>query len=463
MAFQKTLKIKSNGFFKNHPMTNEPASPTCSVFSSFSWMAEKSSSEVKHILKSAFSSLAEKERDLKLAAEVGKTLLENNTLLEQKYHTLQNEFDLQNQRSTKQYQHRLQRNEDVITSLETQNAELLKKYEATLESKEKISRQNTSSQQKLTCQVNELYRSLELAYEKIQEHEDYRQDYMKKMNGRDNDIFEASRSVIPAMTNNHHYDYIEELSNKMEHMSNQNQELLKAKEHIEYQVKDAMTQLNGLQQQFSQVQQSKEQFNLLEHKFQHQENHIHQLTSLIEEYRLNLLSDCHHETMPSLITESHFSSDDDEEYYHDRFDALPQQIKGNSLFSELQSAFNNNNKNEFDHHQHRHSRSLERDSMMLITADYETSTKKTRSRKGSNNEKVLCVYPDLKVDDSLIAPMKVYHKKVARETRNDQKSKGLVYHVAQIPLNSFHLIWRFIRFFIVIQLAMVIHLLTSKK
>jgi hypothetical protein len=41
---------------------NEPSSPTCSVFSSLSWIAEKPVSEVKHVLKIAFDSLAEKEK-----------------------------------------------------------------------------------------------------------------------------------------------------------------------------------------------------------------------------------------------------------------------------------------------------------------------------------------------------------------------------------------------------------------
>jgi hypothetical protein len=47
---------------KNSVYSREPASPTFSVASSFSWIAERSTAEIKHIFKSTFNSLAEKER-----------------------------------------------------------------------------------------------------------------------------------------------------------------------------------------------------------------------------------------------------------------------------------------------------------------------------------------------------------------------------------------------------------------
>jgi hypothetical protein len=64
MTTTRAFNIRTNGFLNNRPMTNknEPSSPTCSVFSSFSWIADRSSSEVKHVLKTALNSLVEKER-----------------------------------------------------------------------------------------------------------------------------------------------------------------------------------------------------------------------------------------------------------------------------------------------------------------------------------------------------------------------------------------------------------------
>lgn len=61
----KTLNINTNGYLKSHAMKNiprEPASPTLSTYSSYSWIAERPSAEIKHIFKSTFNALVEKER-----------------------------------------------------------------------------------------------------------------------------------------------------------------------------------------------------------------------------------------------------------------------------------------------------------------------------------------------------------------------------------------------------------------
>lgn len=62
----KTLNININGFLKrSHTMKNiprEPTSPTFSTHSSYSWIAESPAAEIKHIFKSTFNALVEKER-----------------------------------------------------------------------------------------------------------------------------------------------------------------------------------------------------------------------------------------------------------------------------------------------------------------------------------------------------------------------------------------------------------------
>lgn len=365
---------------------------------------------------------------------MGKSLLENNSLLEQKYHVLQSEFDAHQQESSRLFQNKLESNETVIITLESQNAELLKKYEATLESSEKISRQNNLTQQKLMLQVNELYQSLEQAYEKIQEHEDYRQDYLKKMIIKEINIVNA-----PTVNGTVQFD---ELSHKIEHMMGQNQQLFKDRDQIQHQFQDTILELNQLKTQFSQVQQTKEHISLLQNKFQYQEHHIHELTSLIEEYRLNLTNDCHN-AMPGLMTESvsHASSDDDDEY--ERFDTLPQHIKGNSLYSEFQLAFGND-KNHHD------LRTFDQDSAMMVA-----ETPRRKSRKRSRQ----VIYPSLKIDDTLITP--AYRKNIPTPIVA-HKPSGLVDRIVQVPFNSIYLVWRLFRFFIVIQLAMFIHLFSRK-
>ncbi|KAG2236925.1 hypothetical protein BDF21DRAFT_489933 [Thamnidium elegans] len=439
----KTLNINTNGLLNKHFMkTNnslrEPASPTFSVASSYAWVTERSPYELKSIFKTTFNSLLEKEKDLKLAAEVGKTLLENNAVLEQKYNNLQDEFNVHQQESNEIYKHKLQDNQHTIHHLETQNAELLKKYEATLDSKEKISRQNVTSQQKLTVQVNELYQSLEQAYEKIQQYEDYRQDYVKKMIVKEIDIVSNEDTTS---------DY-NELSNKIEHMMGQNQQLFKAKDNIQNQFHDTIIELKELQSQFTHVQQTKDQIAQLEDRFRYQESHIHQLTGLIEEYRLNLTNDCHHhqQQIPSLITSSSDEEEDDEDY------RLPQHLmKNSSLHSELQLA-STNDKNK------PRSLNFEQDNMIVV-ADVASPRRNHR-----NPRQDLVIYPSLKIDDSLIVPVEPYRKRFTNNTMMVQhQPTGMLNRIVQVPFDSFYLVWRFFRFFIVIQLAMFIHILSHKK
>ncbi|GAA5795288.1 hypothetical protein EDC94DRAFT_516725 [Helicostylum pulchrum] len=430
---------------KTNNSLREPSSPTFSVASSYAWVTERSPSELKNIFKTTFNSLLEKEKDLKLAAEVGKTLLENNTVLEQKYNRLQDEFNVHQQESNELYKHKLQDTRHTIHHLETQNAELLKKYEATIDSKEKISRQNVTSQQKLTLQVNELYQSLEQAYEKIQQYEDYRQDYVKKMIVKEIDIVSNDEDTTS--------DY-NELSNKIDHMMGQNQQLFKAKDQIQNQFHDTIIELKELQSQFTHVQQTKDQMSRLEDRFKYQENHIHQLTGLIEEYRLNLTNDCHiqQQQMPSLITSSSDEEEEDEDY------RLPQHLmKSNSLHSELQLASatttTTNNKNK--------PRSLhfEQDNMIVV-ADVASPRRKHRKPRQD-----LVIYPSLKIDDSLIVPVEPYRKRFTNSTMmvQHQPTTGMLNRIVQVPFDSFYLVWRFFRFFIVIQLAMFIHILSHKK
>jgi hypothetical protein len=394
-----------------------------------------------------------------LAAEIGKSLLENNTTLEHKYQTLQSEFHTHQQETNRHYQHKLTSNEIAIVTLETQNAELVKNYEATLESKEKISRQNINSQQKLTAQVNELYQSLEKAYEKIQEHETYRQEHLKKMILKENSLSTAS---LPQKTA-HYNDEVAELSNQIEQMMNQNQQLLKAKEQIQHQLQGALLQLSHLQSQFSQVQQTKEQFDLLENKFHYQENHIQQLTCMIEEYRSNLSSDCPHQ-IPNLISDStghsSFSSSDEEDV---EFDALPQHIKGaTSLFSELESAFH---KEKDQQQQVQTLGSSEQDLTAVVAV--ESPRKRYRKIKSSSSSKQQdLLYPSLKADASLIPPMAIYRtssENFIKAKILPHKSNNFIQRIIQITFDGFIMIWRFFRFFIVVQLAMIIHLFSSKK
>lgn len=63
-------------------------SPLASPTLSGSWNVNKSQAELTSLLKEAYNVIKEKERDLTLAAEIGKSLLENNMALKAKYEGL---------------------------------------------------------------------------------------------------------------------------------------------------------------------------------------------------------------------------------------------------------------------------------------------------------------------------------------------------------------------------------------
>lgn len=418
-----------------------------------------------------------------MAAEVGKSLLESNTLLEEKYHTLQTEFQAHQQEASKHFQYRLASNEQTITALETQHAELLKKYEATLESKEKISRQNQSCQQKLTAQVNELYQSLERAHEKIQEQQE--EGYHRRQEDCRNVSNGKKSCADAAVALSHHvdeYDATAELSTKIEHMMNQHQQLFQAKDQMQHQFQDALVQLHTLKSQLDQAEHTKvQQLNLLENKLQYQENHIQQLTSLIEEYKFDLSAGT---LPPSLIFSSspahhieggiHPSSSEDEE---DEFDALPQHIQGataTNLFSELQHAFQKEQQQQQGFYVEPDNHLFPEEAGVVLASPTtkkryrkRRSTITTSSRRASNqNHQKYNLYPALRIDDSLIAPMAVYRKKsfqcltaVALQNHMSNISQC----ITRLPVDAFGMMWRFFRFFIVIQLAMLIHLFTRIK
>jgi len=98
--FQTPLKPNltldlSSGFanFQNTGTSTSPSSPTTSYVASpvpsspisGSWNVSKSQAELTQMLKEAYNVIREREKDLTLAAEIGKSLLENNIALKAKY------------------------------------------------------------------------------------------------------------------------------------------------------------------------------------------------------------------------------------------------------------------------------------------------------------------------------------------------------------------------------------------
>ncbi|PHZ10686.1 uncharacterized protein RHIMIDRAFT_293468 [Rhizopus microsporus ATCC 52813] len=312
--------------FNRNSTHDEPVSPTFSNFS----LSEKTSSEIKDLLKSAFRSLREKERDLKLAAEVGKTLLENNALLENQQRWLRDQvYNNQCSSDEKRYQ-------TMIGKLEQEHAELLDNYQTIVESNNSMKKNHKESEQKLMAQADALYKELEDAYGAIQKHEEERYSYqgsIQKLKMQQKEMMSKQNSAE-----------IDRLSAEVSQLTARNQALLQAKEETKRRFEETVNQLEQAKRQLTQMGKIKEQYDTLHKTFQHQTTHISQLKAWIKE--------CQRESskilqVPELMSDSlksYCSSDEDDFDHNEQMIQLhTHDLVPSSLFSELQSAIQTKN------------------------------------------------------------------------------------------------------------------------
>ncbi|KAL0145722.1 hypothetical protein V8B55DRAFT_1593123 [Mucor lusitanicus] len=311
------MTIKTNTDGSGGSPDAAPPSPSLSTASSLkssvSWM-QKSPNELIPMLRNAYSSLKDKERDLKLAAEIGKSLLENNMALKTNYDHLLSSYaapyptpsnssnsliklaeedpeqDLKYVPSTTR--------EALVEMLEKKNQDLSCQLESVLSKQEKLDRSHTRKARQLESQVELLQTSLDHATTKIQEMEATKKKTLTKdgITGNQQQHDEATNSAILTVNSNTDMATADagnggcagncaDVKLKMDQLKIENDHVNQAKAQIEKNLLDTLHDLRLLKQQFEDFQFTKHDHEQLQKAFDAQHLHITELKQSLEEHR----------------------------------------------------------------------------------------------------------------------------------------------------------------------------------
>ncbi|KAI7880136.1 hypothetical protein K492DRAFT_216725 [Lichtheimia hyalospora FSU 10163] len=277
-------------------------------------MAEKSSNELIPMLKNAYSALKDKEKDLMLAAEIGKSLLENNIRLKTSYEDLLQ----QTQRSctaplptpssslaTQQYpdnddDHQLQQEdteeyddedddddmrfvpshrtrEAMIEVLERKNVELAKRLETVMAEKETTDKNNQKHTRKLESEIDALKSNLEIASTKIQE--------LEEMNERQRRMDRLKEQRRLPEEDQEQQQMMDDLLTKIDELQVENNTVLSSKAQLESKLAETLRDLSQLKHQFEQFQFTQKDYETLQEAYERQFRHIAELNASVEEHR----------------------------------------------------------------------------------------------------------------------------------------------------------------------------------
>ncbi|KAI8985806.1 hypothetical protein BDB01DRAFT_849658 [Pilobolus umbonatus] len=268
---------------------DRPPSPTLStssVTSSVSWM-HKSSTELIPMLKNAYSTLKDKEIELRLAAEIGNSLLENNKLLKTNYEVLLNtpyptpsqsyslikepeRIDLEEEESELRYVPSRTK-EALIEILESQKNDLNEKLELALQTQDKADRLNSKKTRELENEIRFLQTSLENATLKIQELENSRLVLVGKQEDSSKHMLESD---------------VVEMRFQFEQLKIENDHVNQCKAEVEKKLNATLKDLRLLKEQYDNFQFKAFDHDELKTSFQNQQEHIRELKESLEEHRM---------------------------------------------------------------------------------------------------------------------------------------------------------------------------------
>ncbi|KAI7860822.1 hypothetical protein BDC45DRAFT_542899 [Circinella umbellata] len=298
--------------------------------SSVSWMAEKSSTELIPMLKNAYSALKDKERDLMLAAEIGKSLLENNIQLKTSYEDLLQQTQKSYNSTTAplptpsssmpvdfdsaletgssddedDFYHYGDEDDDddddgemrfipshrtreaMIEVLERKNIELSKRLESAIAEKEDSQRNNTKKSRKLEQEIENLKSNLEIASTKIQELEEMnqRQHRLERSKSLQQILRQAAKNNGELLPEEQQQE-MEELLCKIDQLEIENQTVSDSKQNLENKLADTLRDLRRLKEQFEQFQFTQSDYETLQVAYERQFRHIAELNESVEEHR----------------------------------------------------------------------------------------------------------------------------------------------------------------------------------
>ncbi|KAG2232444.1 hypothetical protein INT48_001920 [Thamnidium elegans] len=267
-----------------------PSLSTTSFISSISW-TKKTPNELIPMLKNAYDTLKDKERgllDLRLAAEIGKSLLENNKTLKSNYQDLLNTpyptptnstslvhndmMHSQEFESELNYIPVNRTREALVEMLEKQNHDLSLQLEESLINQDKLDRKATKKTRQLKTEVDFLQSSLDQATRKIQELEEFRR---KKTLTKEGGIDET--------WSDQHDQCVETFISQLKQ---ENEQLTQSKQELEKNLTNSLQDLRTLKQQCQQFQFTAEGHEQLKQSFEAQNLHIQELKQSLEDHRL---------------------------------------------------------------------------------------------------------------------------------------------------------------------------------
>lgn len=241
--------------------------------------------------------------DLMLAAEIGKSLLENNIRLKTSYEDLLQKTQRaaaaaaaplptpsssldpptvmlndsgidsgseQGEDDGMRFVPSHRTREAMIEVLERKNVELTKRLEAALAEKEAADRKNVKKTRQLEAEIEALKSNLDIATTKIQELEEMneRQRRMQQHNEE-----EDQRKVV------------DELLDRIDQLRAENEAVSASKAQVESQLARTLRDLKELKNQFEQFQFTQKEYETLQEAYERQFRHVAELKESVEEHR----------------------------------------------------------------------------------------------------------------------------------------------------------------------------------
>ncbi|KAI9270819.1 hypothetical protein BY458DRAFT_509832 [Sporodiniella umbellata] len=265
---------------QKHTHYSEPCSPvsSSSFLSNVSCMAEKSASELATLLKNAYKSIREKEKDLILVAEIGKSLLEHNQSLKTNYDKLlQNVSQLNEGEDDMRLVSNKRAFDKMIESLQYKNEEIQHMLDRTHQHSTASQQTHARNKRKLETEIEILQKSLDSAASKIQELEEERLRSQLR----------ANRQYEMKVEQQHKEDILllEELSGKMEDLHRENGYLVRSKRALEEKLALTLRDLDRLRKEFEGFELTQQGYQTLQEAFERQTAHVRELNERLEEHQ----------------------------------------------------------------------------------------------------------------------------------------------------------------------------------
>ncbi|CAO3653748.1 unnamed protein product [Mucor hiemalis] len=269
-----------------------PAASTNSFISSVSWVAEKSASELSALLKNAYHSLREKEKNLLLAAEIGKSLLEHNQNLKRDYDKLlQNAKKCESSivstttKEEEEEEHTMRlisskkAYDSIIESLERKNAEIQQLLDQQNHNSSLTEQQYEKKQRKLESEIDILKGNLDSAANKISELEELNQHKHQQWKMMD------ERRDFEQKQKTDDLELMEELTHKMQELFMENKQLQHSKKSVEEKLILSLNDLEELRKNFEEFELTHQGYQQLQESFTRQTQHVEELNYSLEEHR----------------------------------------------------------------------------------------------------------------------------------------------------------------------------------